>query len=64
MGRNKGIVWEIVNKSDSRWRGILMHQEFSTVRIEESDIRYQLAPNAVKPIFTETVTITSNAVIV
>lgn len=63
MGRNTGVVWEIVNKSDSRWRGILMHQEFSTVRIEESDIRYQLAPNAVKQVFTETVTITSNATI-
>jgi len=64
MGRNEGVVFEIVNKSDSRWRGILMHQEFSTVRIEESDIRYQLAPNAVKQVFTETVTITSNATIV
>lgn len=63
MGRNKGIVWEIVNKSDSRWRGILMHQEFSTVRIEESDIRYQLAPDAVKQVFTETVTVTSDAMI-
>lgn len=64
MGRNRGIVWEIVDKSDSRWRGILMHQEFSTVRIEESDIRYQLAPDLVKQVFTETVTITSNAIIV
>ena len=64
MGRNAGIVWEIVNKSDSRWRGILMHQEFSTVRIEESDIRYQLVPDAFKQVFTETATITSNATIV
>jgi len=64
MGRNKGVVWEIVNKSDSRWRGILMHQEFSTVRIEKSDIRYQLAPNPVKQIFTEIATITSNAMII
>lgn len=63
IGRNTGIVWEIVNKSDSRWRGILMHQEFNTVRIEESDIRYQLVPNVFKPVFTETVTITSNAII-
>ncbi|KKM03048.1 hypothetical protein LCGC14_1778330 [marine sediment metagenome] len=64
MGRNTGVVWEIVNKSDSRWRGILMHQEFGTVRIEDSDIRYQLAPDAVKPVFTETVTVTSDAEIV
>jgi len=63
MGRNAGVVWEIVNKSDSRWRGILMHQEFSTVRIEKSDIRYQLVPNMFKPVFTDTVTIISNAVI-
>ncbi|MCK4826876.1 hypothetical protein KA005_64670 [bacterium] len=63
MGRNAGVVWEIVNKSDSRWRGILMHQEFSTVRIEESDIRYQLVPDTFKQVFTETVTITSDAVI-
>lgn len=63
-GRNRGIVWEIINKSDSRWRGILMHQEFSTVRIEESDIRYQLIPDIVKPKFAEIVTITSNAVII
>jgi len=61
MGRNEGVVWEIVNKSDSRWRGILMHQEFETVRIEESDIRYQLAPDAVKQVYTDTVTITSDA---
>jgi len=64
MGRNTGVVWEIVNKSDSRWRGILMHQEFDTVRIEESDIRYQLAPVSVKQIFTATTTITSNAEVV
>jgi hypothetical protein len=63
MGRNAGKVWEIVNKSDSRWRGILMHQEFSTVRIEESDIRYQLVPDKFHQIFTEMVTITSNATI-
>ena len=64
MGRNAGIVWEIVNKSDSRWRGILMHQEFSTVRIEESDIRYQLVPDTFRQVFTETVTITSDVEIV
>ncbi len=63
MGRNEGIIWEIVNKSDSRWRGILMHQEFSTVRIEESDIRYQLMPAVVRPTITATVAITSDALI-
>jgi len=61
IGRNKGVLWEIVNKSDSRWRGILVHQEFNTVRIEESDIRYQLAPDAVKETFMDIVTITSDA---
>jgi hypothetical protein len=40
-----------------------MHQEFSTVRIEESDIRYQLAPAIVQPTVTENVTITSDATI-
>jgi len=64
MGRNAGVVFEIVDKSDSRWRGILMHQEFSTVRIEESDIRYKLVPDIFKQKITETVTITSNAVII
>ena len=64
MGRNAGVLWEIVNKSDSRWRGILLHQEFDTVRIEESDIRYDLTPISVKEIFTDIVTITSDAVII
>lgn len=41
-GVNQGVVYELVSKSDSLWRGILMHQEFDTIRIEESDIRYQL----------------------
>lgn len=63
MGRNTGIIWEIVNKSDSRWRGILMHQEFDTVRIEESDVRYLLAPDVVKRTYTDMVTLTSNATI-
>ncbi|MEA3342178.1 MAG: hypothetical protein U9R15_19610 [Chloroflexota bacterium] len=60
-GRNRGIAWEIVDKSDSRWRGILTHQTFHTVRIEQSDIRYQLVPDLVSPAITETVTITSDA---
>jgi hypothetical protein len=63
IGRNRGVLWEIVNKSDSRWRGILIHQEFNTVRIEESDIRYSLAPISVKEVFVDMVTITSDAVI-
>jgi len=61
IGRNRGVLWEIVNKSDSRWRGILVHQEFDTVRIEESDIRYQLAPISVREVFTDVVMITSDA---
>lgn len=64
IGRNRGVLWEIVNKSDSRWRGILVHQEFNTIRIEESDIRYSLAPDEVKTTFTDIITITSDAVVV
>lgn len=63
-GRNAGILFEVTGKYDSRWRGILTHQEFDTIRIEESDIRYQLAPISVIPTTTEIVTITSDAVIV
>ena len=64
IGRNRGVVFEIVSKSDSRWRGILIHQEFNTIRIEDSDVRYQLVPSIVTSIVTEGVTITSNAVII
>lgn len=63
IGRNAGILFEIVGKYDSRWRGILTHQEFDTIRIEEDDIRYQLAPVAVATVTSEIVTITSDAVI-
>lgn len=44
-GRNSGILFEIVGKYDSRIRGILLHQEFDTIRIEKSDIRYTLIPD-------------------
>ena len=64
IGRNKGVVFEVVNKSDSRVRGILIHQEFNTVRIEESDIRYSLIPAISKDPITEQISITSNAYIV
>ncbi len=63
-GRNAGVLFEIVRKGDSRWRGILTNQQFDTVRIEDSDIRYQLAPITVATTITEVVTITSDAVIV
>jgi len=63
-GRNAGVLFEIVGKYDSRWRGILTHQEFETIRIEESDIRYKLAPIPVAAVTTDAVTITSDAVIV
>lgn len=63
IGRNAGVLFEIVGKYDSRLRGILLHQEFNTIRIDDDDIRYQLAPISVIPVTTEAVTITSNAVI-
>lgn len=63
-GRNAGVLFEIVGKYDSRWRGILTHQEFDTIRIEESDIRYKLSPISVMPITVDVVNITSNATIV
>ena len=58
-GRNSGVLFEVVGKRDSRWRGILMHQEFDTIRIEESDIRYSLAPVSVSAVTSDNVTITS-----
>lgn len=60
-GRNKGVLFEIVTKSDSRWRGIMVHQEFNTVRIEETDIRYKLAPLTVSARTQDVVMIISNA---
>lgn len=63
-GRNAGVMFEIVTKSDSRMRGILIHQEFNTVRLEETDIRYSLAPVSVGQTTTMVVAITSNVTIV
>ena len=70
LGTNKGIIFEVTQKSDSMWRGILMHQEFNTIQIEESDIRYQLVAQTlypINPVDVEIVslatTITSDAVI-
>lgn len=60
-GRNAGVLFEIVSKSDSRWRGQLMHQSFNTVRIEESDIRYKLAPVTVAQTVVGVSTLTSSA---
>lgn len=61
MGTNKGLVFEITQKSDSSWRGILMHQEFNTLQIEQSDIRYQIVIQTLYPapaIPTEIVSVT------
>ena len=63
-GRNVGVLFEITTKSDSRWRGDMVHQEFQTIRIEESDVRYNLAPISVSAVTQETVLITSDAEIV
>jgi len=63
-GRNAGVLFEITSKSDSRWRGELTHQEFQTIRIEETDIRYKLAPVTVSAITQEVIAITSNAEII
>lgn len=63
IGNDAGVLFEIVRKADSRWRGILTHQEFDTVRIEDTDIRYQLAPITIISKTTEIATITSDAVI-
>jgi len=63
-GNNAGVLFEVVAKSDSKWRSILLHQEFNTVRIEETDIRYHLAPSTVAQIDSDVVLITSSAEIV
>ena len=60
-GRNAGVLFEITAKRDSRLRGQLMHQEFNTIRIEDSDIRYRLAPVTVSQIISDVVLITSSA---
>ena len=60
-GRNKGVLFEITAKRDSRLRGQLIHQEFNTIRIEDSDIRYRLAPVTVSQITVDVILITSNA---
>jgi len=44
IGQNSGVLFEVISKFDSRYRGILTHQEFDVLRIEESDIRYTLIP--------------------
>lgn len=62
-GRNAGVLFEIVSKSDSRWRGIITRQDFNTIRIEETDIRYNLAPILVDNFDQDVITLTSNAVI-
>lgn len=50
IGDTKGLMWEIINKSDSRWRGVLTHQQFSTTQIDEHDIRYKLVIETFDPI--------------
>jgi len=47
VGRNENVLFEIIEKYDSRLRGILLHQEISTLRLEEDDIRYSLVPQVV-----------------
>lgn len=41
IGKSKGRLFEITNKMDSYFRGIFMHQEFETILLEESDVRYK-----------------------
>ena len=63
MGTNKGLIFEITQKSDSSWRGILMHQEFNTLQIESSDIRYKMVVQTLypaSPIPAETTSTTEN----
>ena len=47
IGRNEGVLFEVVSKYDSRIRGILLHQEIDTLRLNESDIRYSMIPEVV-----------------
>lgn len=47
LNQDQTVLFEIVKKSDSRLRGILLHQEFETVRLEEDDVRYTLVPQMV-----------------
>lgn len=63
IGQNAGVLFEIVSKSESRLRGIILHQEFQAIRIEESDVRYELAPVHVSQITTDIVTINSAATV-
>ncbi len=44
IGRNENVLFEVIGKYDSRVRGILLHQEFDTLRINETDVRYTLIP--------------------
>jgi len=41
IGKNKEMVYEVVNKTDSYFRGIFLHQEFETILLEETDVRYR-----------------------
>jgi len=63
-GRNAGLLFEIVTKSDSRIRGQLMHQEFQVILIEKTDVRYDLAPITVAQTTEDWTTITSNATVI
>jgi len=49
MGTNKGLIFELIQKSDSSWRGVLMHQKFNTIQIEASDIRYKIVVQTLYP---------------
>lgn len=42
IGNNIDSIFEITNKKDSFFRGIFMHQEFDTILLEETDIRYKM----------------------
>jgi len=42
IGKSNGRVFEITNKMDSYLRGVFLHQEFETILLEASDIRYKM----------------------
>jgi len=63
-GRNRGVLFEVTNKSDSRWRGIRTHQEFDTIRIDAEDVRYNLIPDIIEEYIIDNVTIASNAYVI
>jgi len=41
IGKSSGRVFEVTNKMDSYLRGVFLHQEFETILLEASDIRYK-----------------------